>query len=61
MEGFDRSETRRSDGEARMVQLVCYAIASTTDGVTPVIRLDGVVPRSPRGPTMSMNERSNCE
>jgi hypothetical protein len=41
MEGFDRDETRRSNGEARMVQLVCCAIVSTTDGETPAMRLDG--------------------
>jgi hypothetical protein len=44
-----------------MVQLVCCAIASTTDGVTPVMRLDGVVPGIRRGLTMSMSERNNCE
>ena len=41
MEGFGRGEARRSDGDARMVQLVCCAIASTMNGVTPVMRLDG--------------------
>jgi hypothetical protein len=41
--------------------LVCCAIASTMDSVTPVMRLDGVVLGSPRGLTMSMSERSNCE
>jgi hypothetical protein len=41
MEGFDRGETRRSDGEARMVQLVCCVIVSMVDGVIPAMRLDG--------------------
>jgi hypothetical protein len=41
MEGFDRGEARRSDGEARMVQLVCCVVASTVDGVIPAMRLDG--------------------
>ena len=41
MEGFDRGETRRSDGEARMVQLVCCVIVSMVDDVIPAMRLDG--------------------
>ena len=41
MERFDRGEARRSDGEARMVQLVCYVVASTVDGVISAMRLDG--------------------
>jgi hypothetical protein len=41
MEGFDRGEARRSNGEAWMVQLVCCVVASTADGVIPAMRLDG--------------------
>jgi hypothetical protein len=43
MEGFGRGEARRSDGDARMVQLVRYAVASTTDGVIPAMCSDGGV------------------
>jgi hypothetical protein len=41
MDGFDHGEARRSDGKARMVQLVCRVVASTADGVIPAICLDG--------------------
>jgi hypothetical protein len=41
MEGFDHGEARRSDGEARMVQLVCCAVALTVEDVIPAMRLYG--------------------
>jgi hypothetical protein len=44
-----------------MVQLMCCVVASTVDDEILARRLDGVVPESPRGPTMSLNERNNCE
>jgi hypothetical protein len=43
MEGFGRGEARRSDGDARMVQLVRCAVASTTDGVILAMCSDGGV------------------
>jgi hypothetical protein len=41
MEGFGRGEARRSDGDARMVHLVRYAVASMVGGVIPAMRSDG--------------------
>jgi hypothetical protein len=43
MEGFGHGEARCSDGDARMVQLVRCAVASTRDGVIPAMCSDGGV------------------
>jgi hypothetical protein len=57
MEGFGRGEARCSDGDARMVQLVRYAVASTVGGVILAMHSDG----GARTPVRLHGWRTNVE